>query len=71
MKNSKKLFPVKYRCETAPNIISPKKHSHSKKEEFLFSQKSSLEILLGIIKNSQISFLSNISKKKNFQIKEK
>lgn len=71
MKTSKKSLIINnYRCETAPNIIPSKQNSHSKKEEILFSHKSSLEILLGIIKNSQISFLSNISFQKNLSKKK-
>ena len=72
MKSSKRYSTINnYRCETDPTVIYSKKkqYSNSKKEEILFSHKSSLEIILGIIKNSQILFLSNISFKKNFSNK--
>ena len=62
MNNFKKLYSNKYRCETAPSITSSELNSFSKKEEFLFSHKSSLETLLSVIKIAQISFLSNLSK---------
>ena len=77
MKNSKKNKSVKsnnYRCETTPCISHSVQNIYSKKEEFLFSHKTSLEILLIVIKNAQISFLSNqtknnkISKKNIIQI---
>ena len=65
MKNSKKYKSINLnnnRCETTPCISHSVLNTHSKKEEFLFSHKTSLEMLLSVIKNSQISFLSNISK---------
>ena len=65
MKNSKKYKTINLnnnRCETTPCISHSVLNTHSKKEEFLFSHKTSLEMLLSVIKNSQISFLSNISK---------
>jgi len=73
MNNFKKLYSNKYRCETAPSITSSELNSFSKKEEFLFSHKSSLETLLSVIKIAQISFLSNLSKENknnNKNIKE-
>lgn len=66
MKSPKKLRQIKsnnYRCETAPSFSHSELNTHSKKEEFLFSHKSSLETLLNVIKTAQISFLSNTSKK--------
>lgn len=70
MNNFKKLYSNTYRCETTPNN-STELNSFSKKEEFLFSHKSSLETLLSIIKNVQITFLSNISKNnKNYNNKK-
>ena len=41
-----------------------------KKEEFLYSHKSSLEILLSSIKKAQISYLSNISNKNEKKINQ-
>ena len=73
MNNFKKLYSNKYRCETSPSITSSELNTFSKKEEFLFSHKSSLETLLSVIKIAQISFLSNLSKENknnNKNIKE-
>lgn len=63
MKSSKKNKTAKsnhYRCETEPTNIRYESITHTKKEEFLFSHKSSLETLLAVIKTAQITFLSNI-----------
>lgn len=63
--NSFKKFYQSYRCETDPSITSTEINTLSKKREFLFSHKSSLETLLSIIKKNQMSFLSNLSKHNN------
>ena len=73
MKNSKKNKSVKinnYRCETSPCTSHLVLNTYSKKEEFLFSHKTSLEMLLSVIKNSQISFISNLSKKNKISKKK-
>ena len=57
-----------YRCETSPSTCSNASQIFTKKEEFLYSHKSSLEILLTAIKKAQISYLSNISNKKEIKI---
>lgn len=66
MKYLKKVKQIKSdnkRCETAPSYTHSELKIYSKKQEFLFSHKSSLETLLKVIKDAQISFLSNNIKK--------
>ena len=68
MRNSQMKRNDNYRCETAPSTYSSESHVFTKKEEFLYSHKSSLEILLSAIKKAQISYLSNISNKNEIKI---
>ena len=68
MRNSQMKRNDNYRCETAPSTYSNESHVFTKKEEFLYSHKSSLEILLSAIKKAQISYLSNISNKNEIKI---
>lgn len=68
MRNSQMKRNDNYRCETAPSTYSHESNIFTKKEEFLYSHKSSLEILLSAIKKAQISYLSNISSKNEIKI---
>ena len=68
MRNSQKKRSDNYRCETAPSTYSDVSNVFTKKEEFLYSHKSSLEILLSAIKKAQISYLTNISNKNKKKI---
>ena len=68
MRNSQMKRTDNYRCETSPSTCSNASHIFTKKEEFLYSHKSSLEILLTAIKKAQLSYLSNISNKKEIKI---
>ena len=68
MRNSQKKRSDNYRCETAPSTNSNESNSYTKKEEFLYSHKSSIEILLSAIKKAQISYLTNISNKNEKKI---
>ena len=70
MKNLKKIKSSITRCETEPSFTQKKANSFSIKEANLFSYKTSLEILLNIIKKSQISFLSKLSENKKPKAKE-
>ena len=63
MKSTKKISNNNYRCETSPSLTQKMTISFSKKESILFSHKSFLEIMLNIIKSSQITFFSKISEK--------
>lgn len=68
MRSSQMKRSDNYRCETAPSTYSNESRIFTKKEEFLYSHKSSLEILLSAIKKSQISYLTNISNKNEKKI---
>ena len=68
MRNTQKKRSDNYRCETAPSTYSDESNVFTKKEEFLYSHKSSLEILLSAIKKAQISYLTNISNKNKKKI---
>ena len=70
MKNLKKIKSSNTRCETEPSFTQKKPNSFSIKEANLFSYKTSLEILLNIIKKSQISFLSKLSENNKPKTKE-
>ena len=70
MKNTQKKKLNKIRCETEPSN-SLEFNTNSKKQEFLYSHKSSLEILLGVIKKAQISYLTNISSKNDKKLNKK
>ena len=68
MRNTQKKRSDNYRCETAPSTYSDESNVFTKKEEFLYSHKSSLEILLSAIKKAQISYLTNIPNKNKKKI---